>query len=525
VQAGEWIAGIVSMHRNARNGFGHSADAEDEETAKGLRGAGNTPLRPETVADPARFFALSFHLFLIADTAGTIRKVNPAWTEVLGFDASELVGTSFLELVHPEDLGPTRAEMERLERGIDTERFENRYRCRNGAYRYLVWSASEDPTTGLIYAVAHDVTEHKCTEEELRYRAELERALVEVSNDLLTRSSGELSGVIDRALENVGLRFRADRSYLFLLEEETRRMCNTNEWCAAGIEPQIARLQDLDIDAFPEWFSKLRRREVIDLPRVEVLSDAWESERRLLAAQGIQSLLAVPVEVDDQLHGFAGFDSVRELRDWTADEARVLRFLGNLIGGAIARSRTEKHLKESQGKLERIAYYDPLTKLPNRRLLLDRIRQCMTVADRNQTLLAVCYLDLDGFKPVNDSYGHETGDELLVSVSERLARGIRAGDTVARWGGDEFAILLTDFVDADTCREVLERLLRLVAEPHCIGEREFVVTASIGVTLYPRDHADADSLLRHADQALYLSKEQGRNTYRYFDPAATRRRP
>ena len=163
------------------------------------------------------------------------------------------------------------------------------------------------------------------------------------------------------------------------------------------------------------------------------------------------------------------------------------------------------------------AGHDALTHLPNRNLLTDRLRQAMAQAQRQRTLLAVCYLDLDGFKPINDRYGHEIGDRVLVSVAERLTALIRGSDTVARIGGDEFVLLLTGAEAPTDFHPVLERLLAEVAAPYHVDSRQLTVTASIGVAICPLDDSDPDTILRHADQAMYYAKQTGRNRYQLFD--------
>jgi diguanylate cyclase (GGDEF)-like protein/PAS domain S-box-containing protein len=175
-------------------------------------------------------------------------------------------------------------------------------------------------------------------------------------------------------------------------------------------------------------------------------------------------------------------------------------------------------IKAQEEHLRHLAHHDPLTGLPNRALLADRLKVALAQAERSGRKLAVCYLDLDGFKPINDAHGHAIGDRLLIEISQRLAGAVRGGDTVARLGGDEFVLLLTNLVDAEECRGALARLLHLAAQPVHLEGRELSVTASIGVTLFPDDAADVDALLRHADQALYAAKEAGRNRFQFFDP-------
>jgi len=176
-------------------------------------------------------------------------------------------------------------------------------------------------------------------------------------------------------------------------------------------------------------------------------------------------------------------------------------------------------MKEHQDQLERIARYDMLTNLPNRSLLADRLSQAMLQCRRHEQSLAVVFLDLDGFKAVNDTHGHDVGDELLIRLSVRMKEALREGDTLARIGGDEFVAVLADLVKVEDCEPILERLLQAASERVTIGDIVLNISASIGVTLYPQDNVDADMLLRHADQAMYLAKESGKNRYHLFDTA------
>jgi diguanylate cyclase (GGDEF)-like protein/PAS domain S-box-containing protein len=180
-------------------------------------------------------------------------------------------------------------------------------------------------------------------------------------------------------------------------------------------------------------------------------------------------------------------------------------------------------LKQQQQHLEHMAYHDPLTHLPNRTLLSDRLRLALSRLRRSPHLLALCLLDLDDFKPVNDKLGHEAGDYLLVELAQRLTTSLRAGDTVARLGGDEFAILLCDLNNFEECQLALQRLLAAIATPFKILGNEVRVSGSIGLTLSPFEDATPDTLLRHADQAMYQAKIKGGNCYELFDSGHERR--
>jgi diguanylate cyclase (GGDEF)-like protein/PAS domain S-box-containing protein len=180
-------------------------------------------------------------------------------------------------------------------------------------------------------------------------------------------------------------------------------------------------------------------------------------------------------------------------------------------------------IKEHQDELEQMAHYDPLTRLPNRILLSDRITQAIARAKRSKKFLAVIYLDLDEFKPVNDTMGHEAGDQLLVDVSARLKECVRADDTVSRLGGDEFVMLLGDLQSVDECTHAMRRFLDSLSRPYQINGFEIVLSASIGAAIFPIDEADPETLIRHADQAMYEAKRAGRNRYHMFDPEHDRR--
>lgn len=170
--------------------------------------------------------------------------------------------------------------------------------------------------------------------------------------------------------------------------------------------------------------------------------------------------------------------------------------------------------KDYESTLERMAFYDSLTGLPNRLLLSERTDQAMNISKRLNSMMAVCYLDLDEFKPVNDNFGHSMGDALLIEIAHRMQKSVRESDTVARIGGDEFAILLLNINSKKECENIIIKLLESINIPYTLPNNENVkVGASIGITLYPQDDDTSDILFRHADQAMYLAKESGKNRY------------
>ena len=175
---------------------------------------------------------------------------------------------------------------------------------------------------------------------------------------------------------------------------------------------------------------------------------------------------------------------------------------------------TDRRAAEEQ--INFLAFHDELTHLPNRNLFLDRLQQAIFEADRTEHLVAVLFLDLDRFKTINDSLGHTVGDQVLIQAAKRLNSVLRAGDTISRLGGDEFSIVLSDIHNVMDCTLIAEKLVDCMSKPLVIGDRELVVTVSIGITIYPFDNAEIQGLLKNADMAMYHAKEAGRNNFQFY---------
>ena len=202
---------------------------------------------------------------------------------------------------------------------------------------------------------------------------------------------------------------------------------------------------------------------------------------------------------------------------------RVTPFMGLGPASVILTHTDITERKRVEEQITHLAYHDALTQLPNRVLLTDRLQQAMAQVQRDQQQLAVCYLDLDDFKPINDALGPVEGDRVLIEVAQRLKACVRAGDTVARMGGDEFVLLLGDLPNIEECERALDRVLTALQAPFSAAGLSLSLTASLGVTLYPDDAADPDALLRHTDQAMYAAKQAGGHRYHWFDADHDRR--
>ena len=173
--------------------------------------------------------------------------------------------------------------------------------------------------------------------------------------------------------------------------------------------------------------------------------------------------------------------------------------------------------KQYEGQLEQQINFDPLTRLANRNLLKDRIRQAIKHAQRHKQIVTVCFVDLDNFKIINDLQGHDVGDQVLCTVADRLRACIRTQDTVARYGGDEFAFVMTEQASDENIAASMRRILKAISQPFLVGTTKISVSCSIGISVYPRDGYDVDVLLRHADGAMYRAKESGRNSFNFYN--------
>ncbi|MBO6850769.1 MAG: EAL domain-containing protein [Marinobacter sp.] len=225
----------------------------------------------------------------------------------------------------------------------------------------------------------------------------------------------------------------------------------------------------------------------------------------------ISAYIGIPVFSGDQQIGLIGL--ANRFDGYKARLAEELEPLMQTVGNLIERKRLYQEKREHQKSLEKAANYDALTGLPNRRRLTELFEQELYEANQRNGLVSVCFIDLDGFKEINDTHGHAVGDAVLKSVAGRLLGRVRAHDVVARLGGDEFVAILRD-VDNE---KVYARLLEAIRQPIAYKHHVLQLSGSMGVTVYPHDNADADLLIRHADQAMYAAKEAGKNNYTLFD--------
>ena len=230
----------------------------------------------------------------------------------------------------------------------------------------------------------------------------------------------------------------------------------------------------------------------------------------------LQDLVTVPVMNLVQTMKRVSREKNYSLRSQTAGQDEIGSLIDSFNEMLSEIESREETLRERQEHLQRLAHFDNLTHLPNRSLYCDRLHQSILQAERAKKRIAVMFVDLDHFKDINDSAGHRIGDLLLVEVAGRLQKIIRASDTVARMGGDEFTILLPNVRDKENTGIVADKILKALSEPYRVDGNEFYITASVGITLYPDDGKTVDELLKNADTAMYKAKSDGKNMFQFY---------
>nr|WP_119966223.1 bifunctional diguanylate cyclase/phosphodiesterase [Simplicispira lacusdiani] len=418
----------------------------------------------------SRIFQLMPYPMGLSDRdTGRYIEVNPAWEQMFGYTRQEAIGRSAMELGILSDT--SRSRMVEAAQATDLlQDYEVLATTRGGEQRTVLQSMRATEFDGKpcwLFAL-NDITDRKRGEEQVRER----EALLS-----LTLSAAAL-GRWDWNL------------HTGMITGDHRWMAMRGVPSGGGTPPAVA------------WTQFLGPEDVLRMT-TEVARHAANLDTPFDAT----CCIARPHEKDRWVRSLGKIVSFD-------DSGQPQRMLGVSID--VTGQREQEML------LRRLAHFDTLTGLPNRVLLARKLAEFMEEARTNDSLLGVAYLDLDGFKPVNDRLGHDAGDRLLVVAAQRLTRALRPTDCVARLGGDEFVILLPGLAHAQDCRHALGQVMQSIGSPYQLGSERVSVTASIGFTLFPQDDADADTLLRHADQAMYVAKQAGRNRFHEFDATQER---
>jgi diguanylate cyclase (GGDEF)-like protein/PAS domain S-box-containing protein len=408
---------------------------------------------------------------------GRILRCNRTFADMLGFAPEELTGLSFQEITPPGDRPPGRSAFEQLISGeVANASFEKRYVRKDGTltWVHLTITAQRDSERRPIHFITmvQDINARKQAEDQLT-----------VAQESLRKSEERYRTAFQMTMDAVALNRMDDGRYLD---------CN---------------LAFLSVTGYT-------REEVIGRTSVELGMWADPSDRLKM------------IEMVQETGVCRNFEAQFRKKNgdflWGMMSATLMDLDNQPCLLSITRDMSEA--KTAENEIKRLAYYDPLTGLPNRRMLIEKLRQALTYDRRNSRKRALLFVDLDNFKTLNDTLGHHVGDLLLQEVAHRITSCIRDTDTAARIGGDEFVVVLENLSEsqeesASQAKQVAEKILTRIAEPHTLSQRESVSTSSIGITVFGYGTESGTQVLQQADIAMYQAKAAGRNTIRFFAPA------
>ncbi len=396
-------------------------------------------------------------------------RFNDQLCGILGYSREELAEKTWVEMTHPEDIEKDIAEFDRVVRG-ESEGYaiDKRFIRKDGS---IVMANIDvkcvrraDGTVNYFVAMVRDTTEQERRKGEILAARSQLQATLDAIPDLL---------------------FELDLNGRYYAYHSPR-----TDLLAAPVEDLLGKTIS---DVLPPDAAEI------------VFSALQEAQEK-----GFSSGKQLELELS---HGTFWFELSVSRKP--VDSGSEPHFI------VLARDVTER--KASEQRITNLAHYDSLTGLPNRALLADRMKVAIKRAARQSTRLAVLFVDLDRFKPINDSLGHDVGDKLLKVVAERMQDSVRSVDTVSRVGGDEFVVLLSEIETSEDAARVAEKLINTLSQPYEIEEHELLVTASVGICIYPDNGTESNILLRNADASMYSAKEAGRNRYQFYSEDMTAR--
>lgn len=330
----------------------------------------------------------------------------------------------------------------------------------------------------------------------------IQKLVSEISTDCVLVDQTNILDKLNAALEMILSFFKIDRTCLYLTDDEYR------EFPGMLIRSNGRIHQN---DEFPlEFYSRLTdyvgKKRGLEISDIRELPADAETAREYFTGLQIKSLLSIPISVKGRPIGVLNLESVSSKHIWQNKQKDLLIIISNILSDAIIKVNAEKKIKS-------MAYYDGLTKLPNRLLFRERAEQAIARASRTGELIGIMFLDLDSFKSINDTMGHAGGDLLIQNVARLLLNSVRKSDTVARFGGDEFLIMLNGVSDLEEVVKAAENVMELFRNPVILNGQELFITASVGVAMYPVDGQDMELLVKNADIAMYNAKSRGKNQY------------
>ncbi|WP_458701166.1 EAL domain-containing protein [Sulfurospirillum sp. 1307] len=399
-------------------------------------------------------------------TEGEILFVNKYTHDLLGYEEGELIGKNIEEITYKEDIEKSLSyRKELIKAGVKKSKtnIEKRYIHKDGSLIWvnlsLFYSMNKDRKVKYIIGFIKDIRERKAIEQQL----------------ILAKS------VFDNSKEGI------------VIVDRKMHVRDINK----GFTEILGYSKDEVLNKNIELFISINYgREFYKAMLVEVNQKGfWQGE--VFGKRKNQEI-------------FPKWLNINTIKD---EAGKIIYYVGIFSDISM--------IKKSEEKLEFLAHHDHLTKLPNRLLISENLKQAIKRANRKKSKVAIIFLDLDNFKTINDTFGHSYGDEVLLNISARLKEVLREQDSVGRLGGDEFIILIEDFQEISNLEPVLEKIISVFKKPILINNNSFKISGSLGISVFPDDGRNIESLIKHADAAMYSAKDAGRDTYKFYAPDMT----
>lgn len=434
-------------------------------------------MKLDTYASLGKYMDLLLDVICVVDRDGYFQYVSAACERIFGYSPAEMMGQPMLNFVVEDDRASTLAAASAIMAGESRPSFENRYVRKDGEIVHILWSARWSEADQCRVAVARDITRRKHTEA-------LQSALYAISE--AAHLADDLKALFEQIHHIIGRLLAANNFSIALYNADTGEVhfpYHVDEH-APTPAPQL-------LSAESPYHDVIRTGQTLLLN-----ADPRAQGRRARA----HSWLGVPLRSCDSIMGVLVVQSYSARASYSARDQELLQFVSTQVATAIER-------KQMMARLQYLALYDPLTALPNRGLFHDRAKSALARACRNRQMFTLLYLDLDKFKQVNDAFGHTTGDLLLEKVARRLELCVRASDTVARFGGDEFVVLLEDIERTEQSQMIADAIYTALSQPFELDGQQVESLPSIGMAHFPQHGGDVKQLLRHADETMYSAKK------------------
>ena len=445
------------------------------------------PLEPAIRARLEHVLDMLVDAVCIVDPDGHFVYVSAASEQIFGYKPEEMIGRQMLELMHPEDRARTMGAVEKIMEGTPNRHFENRYIRKDGSVVHIMWAARWSARDGVRIAVARDITEPKRI-------SDMQKALLAISE--AAHAANDLGDLFRHIHAIIGGLLPAKNFFVALHEKESEAIS-----FPYFVDEHDATPPQLPFDSNSLTAQIIRSGQAL-LLTPEAIETLSPELGRILGRKSLH-WLGVPLATHERTIGALVVQSYSGETHYTEKDKQLLEFVSAQVATAIER-------KQNETRLRHIAQHDALTDLPNRKLFGDRLDAALAHAPQDSRLLALLYIDLDRFKCINDTLGHDVGDRLLREVAQRISSCVRESDTVGRMGGDEFVVLLTGITAPRQAAIVAEKILTSLQRPFETQEGPLAITASIGVSVY-HGHGDAQQLLREADNTMYAAKNAGGN--------------